>query len=45
MPHNIEVEQCVLGSMFLSDQAAKKCVENLSSELFYKESHKKIFEV
>ena len=45
MPSNVEVEKCVIGSMFLSDQACKKCIENLSSELFYLVSHQKIFDV
>ena len=30
MPHNIDAEQAVLGSMFLSKNAAQKCVENLT---------------
>lgn len=45
MPHNIEAEQSVLGSMFLSKYALQKCLENLESELFYLDSHSKIFEV
>ena len=45
MPHNIEVEQCVIGSMFLSGQAAKKCTENLNADLFYLEKHKIIYEI
>ena len=45
LPHNVEAEQSVLGSMFLSKYAAQKCVENLNSELFYIDSHSKIFNV
>ena len=45
MPHNVEAEQSVLGSMFLSKYAAQKCVEHLDSELFYIESHSKIYSV
>ena len=45
IPHNIEAEQSVLGSMFLSKYAAQKCVENLDKDLFYSDNHKKIFEV
>ena len=45
MPHNYDAEQAVLGAMFLSKYAAQKCVENLSQELFYSESHQKIFSV
>lgn len=45
MPHNIEAEQSVLGSMFLSKYAAQKCVENLSDELFYVDANAKLFNV
>ena len=45
MPHNIDAEQAVLGSMFLSKYAAQKCVENLTEDLFYLDSHSKIFTV
>lgn len=45
MPHNIEAEQSVLGSMFLNKYAAQKCVENLNSDVFYQENHGKIFDV
>ena len=45
MPQAIEIEQCVLGAMFLSDQAIKKCVENLTPDVFFLDSHRKIFEV
>ena len=44
MPHNIEAEQSVLGSMFLSKYALQKCIENLESELFYMDNNAKIFE-
>ena len=45
MPQAIEIEQCVLGAMFLSDQAVKKCVENLTPDVFFLDAHRKIFEV
>lgn len=45
MPQAIEIEQCVLGAMFLSDQAIKKCVENLTPDVFFLDAHRKIFEV
>lgn len=45
MPHNIEAEKSVLGSMFLSKYAAQKCVENLNKDLFYLDSHSQIFGV
>lgn len=45
MPHNLEAEQSVLGSMFLSKYAVQKAVESLTSDLFYSEQHSKIFQV
>lgn len=45
MPHNIEAEQSVLGSMFLSKYALQKAVESLTKDVFYLDSHSKIFEV
>ncbi|MDD3392298.1 MAG: replicative DNA helicase [Bacilli bacterium] len=45
MPNNINAEQAVLGSMFVSKYALQKCVEELSSEIFYLDSHSKIFTV
>lgn len=44
MPHNLEAEQSVLGSMFLSKYAAEKCMESLQKELFYSEAHGRIFQ-
>jgi len=43
MPHNIDAEKSVLGSMFLSKYALQKAIESLSKELFYLDSHTKIF--
>ena len=43
MPSNIDAEQAVIGSMFLSKYAAQKCVENLTNDLFYMDAHDKIF--
>lgn len=45
MPHNIEAEQAVLGSMFLSKYAVQKAIENLDKDIFYLDSHSKIFTV
>ena len=45
MPHSIEAEQSVLGSMFLSKYAIEKAMEELDKSLFYLDSHAKIFEV
>jgi len=43
MPHNIEVEQAVLGAMFLDRDAVNLAVENLLPEYFYKKSHEYVF--
>lgn len=45
IPHSIEAEQAVLGSMFLSKYACEKALEELDKSLFYLDSHAKIFEV
>ena len=45
IPHSIEAEQSVLGAMFLSKYALQKALEELNKDLFYLESHAKIFEV
>lgn len=44
MPNDINAEQCVLGSMFFSKKALQKCIESLNKDLFYLDSHAKIFE-
>ena len=45
VPHNLNAEQSVLGSMFLSKYALQKCVEGLTSDQFYSDAHGKIFNV
>jgi replicative DNA helicase len=45
LPHNIEAEQAVLGSMFLSKYAVQKAVESVDRDTFYIDSNSKIFEV
>lgn len=45
MPHNLEAEQSVLGSMFISKYALQACAERLEKDLFYSEANGKIFEV
>ena len=42
-PHNENAEQAVLGSMFLTKKALEKGMEVLNDEIFYNDSHKKIF--
>lgn len=43
IPQNTEAEMAVLGSVFLSVNAKEKVCEELSDEMFYLDSHKKIF--
>lgn len=45
IPNNINAEQSVLGAMFLSKYALSKGVESLTKEVFYLDSHAKIFEI
>lgn len=43
LPNNLEAEQAVLGSCFLSKYAVEKATENLLPESFYNEKNGKIF--
>lgn len=43
MPHSIEAEKAVLGSMILSKYALTRGIESLSEDLFYLDAHKKIY--
>lgn len=45
IPQNIEAEQAVLACMFLSKYALQRCIEELTKENFYLDSHGKIFDV
>ena len=45
MPQKIDAEQSILGSMFLSDKALQKIIETINKDMFYLDSHRKIFEV
>ena len=45
MPQKVDAEQSILGSMFLSEKALERIAESLNKEVFYLDSHKKIFEV
>jgi len=42
-PHNIEAEQSLLGSMFLSADAVENCIAVVVAEDFYRPPHRKIF--
>lgn len=44
LPKNIEAEKCLLGSMFWSRESLQKGCEEASRDIFYLESHAKIFE-
>lgn len=43
-PHNVEAEQAVLGSMFLSSEAVEVVMALLSAHDFYRPAHQRIFE-
>ncbi len=43
-PQNVEAEQSVLGTILLSDHSLSTVVEILTSDDFYKDNHKLIFE-
>lgn len=45
MPHNIDAEKSILGSVFLSKFALQCAVEQLRPESFYLEAHSKIFSI
>lgn len=45
VPHSIEAEKAVLGSMFLTQYALQKSIESLNENLFYLDSHNKLFTV
>lgn len=44
-PHNLEAEESVLGSMILSHRAVAEVQDLLRPEDFYKEAHRKIYQV
>ncbi|MHC6181520.1 replicative DNA helicase [Clostridium sp. JNZ X4-2] len=44
IPHNIEAEQSVIGSMLIDKTAIVECIQVLKIEDFYKDTHKVIFE-
>ena len=44
LPKNIEAEKCLLGSMFWSRESLQKGCEEASRDIFYLESHAKIFD-
>ncbi len=44
-PQNIEAEQMVLGAILVEQDSIKKITSILSSDDFYKESHRKIYKV
>ena len=44
LPQNLEAEMSILGSCFLSTYALDKVCEEVTSDMFYSEANKKIFE-
>ena len=44
LPKNIEAEKCLLGSMFWSRESLQKGCEEVFGDMFYLESHRKIFD-
>jgi replicative DNA helicase len=44
-PQNLEAEMAVLGAMLIDDNAIGVAVESLDKNSFYKDTHRKIFEV
>ncbi|MCM8783581.1 MAG: replicative DNA helicase [Candidatus Omnitrophica bacterium] len=44
-PQNIEAEMALLGSMLIDEQAVAMGIEKVEPEYFYKDSHKKIFQI
>ncbi|MDD2702863.1 MAG: replicative DNA helicase [Candidatus Omnitrophica bacterium] len=44
-PQNIEAEMAVLGSMIIDENAVSVALESITKEVFYKDSHRKVFEV
>ena len=44
LPNNLEAEESVLGSCFLSKYALQKATETLTADSFYNERNSKIFQ-
>ena len=42
-PHNVEAEQSLLGSMFLSIDAVENCITLVDEEDFYRPPHRLLF--
>lgn len=45
LPHNIEAEKSLIGSVFWSYTSLQKVCEEVAKDVFYLDSHSKIFEV
>jgi len=43
-PQNLEAEMAVLGSILIDEDAVSTAAENLTSDSFYKDAHRRIFE-
>jgi len=44
-PQNLEAEMAVLGSMLLDENAIGSAIENIDQNSFYRDTHRRIFEV
>ena len=45
LPHNIDAEKALIGSMFWSHSSLQKGCEDIEKEFFYLDSNAKIFEI
>ncbi len=44
-PQSLEAEMAVLGSMLIDEEAISLAIESLDKSVFYKDTHRKVFEV
>ncbi len=44
LPHNLEAEKCVLGSILINNQAFNSAAEVIDSHDFFRDAHRRIFE-
>ena len=44
MPQAVDFEEAVLGAMILDNNATVNVIDSLRDEMFYKDSHQKIFQ-
>jgi replicative DNA helicase len=44
LPHNLEAEKCVLGSILINEQAFNQAAEVIDAQDFFRDAHRRIFE-